>query len=153
MSKEVIFKQSCLIRKNTPELRDKLEEFGYKIPLCNSYYEGRKRGLLCRPNLAIGVPDDCADFNLDEYLKNNPQIIDCGKNEDLFLAIAALRDDSDKYQFFVLDEDIPGNKKVTFILNIRYKWYVDGEHEYRLNRFNALGHKATINELINHFKK
>lgn len=151
MSKEVIFKQSCLIRRNTPELRDKISDLGYKIAP-HQYFEERKRGILCRPALAVGVLDDCTDFNLDEYLKNNPQIIDCGKNEDLFLAIAALRDDSDRYQFFVLDEDIPGNKKGKFILNIRDKWYVDGEHEYRLNRFNALGHKATVEELINYFK-
>ncbi len=26
--------------------------------------------------------------------------VDCGTNEDLFLAIAALRDDTDKYQWF-----------------------------------------------------
>lgn len=30
MSKEIIFKQSCLIRKNTSELRDKLSDLGYK---------------------------------------------------------------------------------------------------------------------------
>lgn len=151
MSKEIVFKQSCLIRKNTPELRDKLSDLGYKVHKL-SETEDREYGILCNGKVAVGIPDNCREFNLDEYLKNNPQIIDCGKNEDLFLAIAALRDDSDRYQFFVLDEDIPGNKKGKFILNIRDKWYVDGEHEYRLNRFNALGHKATVEELINYFK-
>lgn len=149
MSKEVIFKQSCLIRKNTPELRDKLEEFGYKIPLCSSYYEGRKRGLLCRPNLAIGIPDDCDDFNLDEYLKNNPHIIDCGTNEKLFLALAALRDDSDINQLF------KNNECDEFI-----KCDYDEFHLFTFNPLDALDnndlsvyyHKATVKELIEHFK-
>lgn len=103
MSKEVIFKQSCLIRKNTPGLRGKLSDLGYKIAP-HQYFEERKRGILCRPALAVGVPDDCTDFSLDEYLKNNPQIIDCGTNEALFLALADLRDDSDYMQYFIAAE-------------------------------------------------
>ena len=144
-----MFTNSCIILKNTKHLRDKLEEFGYKIPLCYSYYEGRKRGLLCRPNLAIGVPEDCDDFNLDEYLKNNPYIINCGTNEDLFLALAALRNDSDKYQFFTDGIHWEIYPLEGFINNdmIR-KWEL---------RYNELGvkyklHKATVQELIQHFK-
>lgn len=140
MSKEIIFKQTCLIRKNTPELREKLSDLGYKIAPYQ-YFEERKRGILCRPALAVGVPDDCTDFNLDEYLKNNPQIIDCGKNEDLFLAIAALRDDSDIYQWFVV-EGVDGKK---FIRSVENSFTYDAAHN--------VWHKATVEELINYFKK
>lgn len=143
-----MFTNSCIILKNTKHLRDKLEEFGYKIPLCYSYYEGRKRGLLCRPNLAIGVPEDCDDFNLDEYLKNNPHIIDCGTNEDLFLALAALMVDEDYMQFFTDGKD--------FILCDRQNW-IDMYYtlcsggKYTMDELDKF-HKATVQELIQHFK-
>ena len=32
---------------------------------------------------------------------NHPHCIDCGTNEELFLAIAALRDDTDRDQWFI----------------------------------------------------
>lgn len=143
-----MFTNSCIILKNTKYLRDKLEKFGYKIPLCYSYYEGRKRGLLCRPNLAIGVPDDCDDFNLDEYLKNNPHIIDCGTNEDLFLAIAALMDDEDYMQWFTNGKD--------FILCDRQDWIdmystLSSGGKYTMDELD-LFHKADAQELIQYFK-
>lgn len=143
-----MFTNSCIVLKNTKSLRDKLEEFGYKIPLCSSYYEGRKRGLLCRPNLAIGVPEDCDDFNLDEYLKNNPHIIDCGTNEDLFLALAASMDDEGYMQFFTDGKD--------FILCDRQDWIdmystLCSGGKYTMEELDKF-HKATAQELIQHFK-
>lgn len=149
MSKEIVFKQSCLIRRNTPELRDKLSYLGYKIAQ-HQYFEERKRGILCRPALAIGVPDDCPDFNLDEYLKNNPQIIDCWTNEALFLAIAALRDDSDKNQWFVYDDkdDNPDERQIL--------WFICDEDKIEDDMWHDQAyldcHKATVEELIEHFK-
>lgn len=148
MSKEVIFKQSCLIRKNTHELMDKLSYLGYKIAKL-SETEGRKYGILCNGKVAVGIPENRHEFNLDEYLKNNPQIIDCGKNEDLFLAIAALRDDSDIYQLFKNNE-CDGFVKCDY----------DEFHLFKFNPLDALDHndlsiyyhKATVEELIEHFK-
>lgn len=149
MSKEVVFKQSCLIRKNTPGLRDKLSDLGYKVHRL-SETEDREYGILCNGKVAVGIPDNCREFNLDKYLKNNPQIIDCGKDEDLFLAIAALRDDSDIHQWF----------KSNFV-NEFIKCDYDEFHLFTFNPLDALDHndlsiyyhKATIKELIDHFKK
>lgn len=74
--------------------------------------------------------------------------IDCGVNEELFLAIASLRDDTNYMQWFVCTSD--------------YKEY-DGK-EWKVGDFdlntcpddfdNILPHwrKATVNELIEHFK-
>lgn len=147
MSKEVIFKQSCLIRKNTPELRDKLSYLGYKIAKL-SETEGRKYGILCNRKVALGIPYDCPDFNLDEYLKNNPRIIDCGTNKELFLALAALRDDSDYMQYFVC-----GN---SFVLCDREGWLdmysvLHSGGKYSIEELDN-AHKATVEELIEHFK-
>lgn len=75
--------------------------------------------------------------------------IDCGTNEELFLAIAALRDDTNYMQWFVCTSD--------------YKEF-DGK-EWKVGDFdlntcpddfdNILPHwrKATVNELIEHFKE
>lgn len=91
-----MFIQSCLIRKNTKELVDKIERLGYDyaengagawfIPLCELNY------------LAVNL------YSKGYYMgvngKWDDSCYDCGTNEDLFLAMAALRDDSDKYQWF-----------------------------------------------------
>lgn len=148
MSKEVIFKQSCLIRKNTPELRDKLSYLGYKIAKL-SETEGRKYGILCNGKVAVGIPENCQEFNLDEYLKNNPQIIDCGKNEELFLAIAALRDDEDVNQWHVIDIEAYTNLH-------KGDWFKatdrTGGYHVGCQIEPAYCHKATVEELIEHFK-
>ena len=77
--------------------------------------------------------------------------IDCGTNEDLFLAIAALREDSDYMQFFTDGTE--------FILCDRYDW-IDmysvlcsglsnaKDRVKELDKFQ----KATAEELIEHFK-
>ena len=87
-----MFTQSCLIRKNTKELRDKIRELGYKTAP-KPYFEGRQRGILCRPDVAIGILEDCYEFNLDKYLKDNPHIVDCGTDEELFIRLASMKDE------------------------------------------------------------
>lgn len=74
--------------------------------------------------------------------------IDCGTNELLFLAIAALRDDTDKNQWFVYP-----NENIWFICNdydINYvREYIRDSVQYA---WFHCSHKATVNELIEHFK-
>ena len=71
----------------------------------------------------------------------------CGTNEELFLAIAALRDDTDKNQWFV-------NKDGNFIFcdQNELKHVIDNSDEY-MDYCVADFHKATVKELIEHFKK
>lgn len=70
---------------------------------------------------------------------NKPHCIDCGKNIDLFLAIAALRDDTDKYQWFTNGDE----------------WFQNKQNDIEViiygpnNPINF--RKATINELMEHF--
>lgn len=144
-----MFTTPCLIRKNTENIRRVLSELGYKIAP-KQYMKERPRGILCRPNSAIGVPNDSYEYNLDEYLNNNRQIMDCGTNEDLFLAIAALRDDTDKNQWFVHNNNS----------DLFYFCDKDEFHLFSINPDDALDfyddkvnwHKATVEELIEHFK-
>ena len=135
-----MFTTPCFIRKNTKELRDKLSEFGYNrgtdkwhindnIKLFAYQYPLKKFDI---PYFVVG---DSLDLTEDGLLKN--KFIDCGENEDLFLAIAVLRDDSDFGQLFVMK---------------------DGRFEFGIISKVPLGdefgvdHKATVEELIEHFK-
>ena len=128
------FTTQCFIRKNTANIRNRLKELGY---YCNPY--------LGWHNLFTCVFGVNSVYSLDDYdtngLKEIDDIIDCGTNEELFLAIAALRDGTDKYM----------------------QWFTDGNHWYQnkisdreVERFGAGDpisyHKATVNELIEHFK-
>ena len=103
-----MFTQPCFIRKNTPELRKKLEELGYRQQ-SEEFYEF--------DFLIINHPicdfEDCGDgfglhSSVDEWMINeHPRIyedcIDCGTNEQLFLALAALRDIGGYLQWYIND--------------------------------------------------
>lgn len=88
------FTTPCFIRNNTPELRKKLEELGYKkdchLPVD---IDSSSIGVCTEEDGTFNSITDSAFPFLDK--------IDCGTNEPLFLAIAALRDDSDYMQWFV----------------------------------------------------
>lgn len=128
------FTTPCFIRKNTPELRKKLEELGYKNR--NLYFYD-----------CIGVVYDgfdCISQWMFGSIWDFADCIDCGVNEDLFLAIAALRDDTDKYQWFT-----DGNKWVLcFEIEFSTCW-VYNDIDVNLDVI----HKATVNELVEHFKE
>lgn len=127
------FTTAAFILKNTPELRDKLVRLGYKIGYERHIYDD----FLATDNdemFGIDVPyppEQCNGY------------IHCGTNEALFLAIAALRDDTDKNQWFT-----DGNL-----------WFKCGDEmcdetiKYYLNRYNREIHKASVEELIEHFKE
>lgn len=128
------FTTPCFIRKNTPELRKKLEELGYKNR--NLYFYD-----------CIGVVYDgfdCISQWMFGSIWDFADCIDCGVNEDLFLAIAALRDDTDKYQWFT-----DGDKWIQ-CSEIRFSTYW-AYNDVDINTDTI--HKATVNELIEHFKE
>jgi hypothetical protein len=135
------FLQSCLIRKNTKEIIDTLIEIGYDKP---NEYRNIFTNLLTVPSRngkgsLIALTDKCADLLL---INNGFKTIDCGTNEDLFLALASLKDDNDKNQWFIYDGN---NPKDYYIQN--GDWYMCiFEHNI------PNGHKATVEEILKHFK-
>ena len=148
------FIQPCFIRKNTPELRKKLEELGYKpsYPIFQ-YPEVFKHIAACNffGSKYYGVSDDEVSHHgeIKDAIKNRG-MIDCGTNEELFIALAALRDDTDVNQWFVMDveEYININQGDWFIATDRTK----GKHiGTQIDPMYC--HKATIEEIIEHFKK
>ena len=152
------FIQPCFIRKNTPELRKKLEELGYEPSFSiGKYPEVYKNIGVCNffGSRYYGVSDEEASRpgNIDDAIKNRG-MIDCGDNEDLFLALAALRDDSDVNQWFIAldtmyDENYHGEitvyyEKDEWLLWDYYSFMEDMPSDFR---------KATVEEIIEHFKK
>ena len=148
------FIQPCFIRKNTPELRKRLEELGYTNGAWESpHFEYPY--LMCFPNRKFGLfkgegfymTEDDYRCDGERWTYNPPkEYIDCGDNEELFIALAALRDDSDINQYFICD-------KVSFTLGKTY--YPDDYLYYQYDEFfdKQNWHKATVEELIEHFKK
>lgn len=141
-----MFTTPCFIRKNTPELQRSLRKLGYK----KSDYFDFKRGNCISTGSSSNVYCIITKEMFDDTnphttwgIKNR---VDCGTNEELFLAIAALRDDTDENQWFVYQD-------YWFICDVS-----DIEHERELSKesmqaaYFHCSHKATVNELIEHFK-
>lgn len=137
------FTTPCFIRKNTPELRNKLNKLGYfPHPTANPLYNNRNGDLHTGRGFYANLPIG--------YIEETNNAIDCGANEELFLAIAALRDDTDRGQFFVTEARLgsincPDSiiEKGSFIICCTDKW----------DSVDIPSHKASVLELIEHFKK
>lgn len=135
------FLQSCLLRLKTQEIVNKLINLGYEFPakfhnlqnLVTIPYKGHGWGTL------IALKNE----NVEEFLElNRHNTIDCGTNEDLFLALASLKDDNDKNQWFIYDGNNPKDYHIQ-----NGDWYICiFEHNI------PNGHKATVEEIIEHFK-
>ena len=122
-----MFKQNCFIRKNTKELQCKLLDIGLKRNILDDFSGN------C---LAVNYGMFITQYRLNELKEyEHNEDIDCGDNEDLFLAIAALRDDSNEHQWYT-DGTIWNFNK----LEPKYDWMIDDSW-----------HKATVEELIEHF--
>jgi hypothetical protein len=150
------FIQPCFIRKNSPELRKKLEELGYEpcyqmtihpdfyknISVC-SFFGSKYYGVT---DNEVSRPGDIADA-----IKNRG-MIDCGTNEDLFLALAALQDDTNENQWFIAqrtmwDENYNGEITVYYEENEWLMWDYYSLMEDMPSDFR----KATVEEIITHF--
>ena len=132
------FIQHCFIRKNTPELREKLEEIGRKL-LFSARYGYRKELFTMRGERGL--------VQAYNGLASTKTIIDCGTNEDMFLALAALRDDTDYMQWFIC-----GDNESMFKVDkpdMSVEKYI---HEY-MDGWDTEGYrKATAEEIVEHFK-
>lgn len=140
-----MFTTKCFIRKNTPELRGKLKKMGYQVCHCA---EGATAVFLMAVEGDIhAVHYEELDIFADEVKSGTCKLIDCGDNEQLFLALAAMRDDTDNDQLFTNGID--------------WAWFRDdtdkgglaGFDFYYLQRdMDTPLHKATIEEIMNCFQ-
>lgn len=142
------FTTSCFIRENTLELRKRLEALGYK-PLL-SIEDGECLSTASNLENYHSIPAVLFDDKDSYRTYDCAGRIDCGTNEDLFLALAALRDDTDNGQFFVFEERFVSriNPDVIIEKGTLLKCCMD---KWRMPYFPF--HKATVKELIEHFKE
>lgn len=131
-----MFTQSCFIRNANKDLIYNIMALGYK-PMYMTW-----RNNIEGNNLVL-------EYNTWHFTDsdNHPNSIDCGTNEELFLAIAALRDDNDYMQFFT-------NGIIWFLCDAqRVENSNLYDKEYKIQIKNGCDyHKATVEELIEHFK-
>ena len=143
------FIQPCFIRKNSPELRKKLEELGYEpsYPIFQ-YPEVFKHIAACNffGSKYYGVSDDEVSHHgeIKDAIKNGG-MIDCGENEDLFFALAAMRDDTDINQW-IIDE-------ANECFGDDDSWMICDKDNMNDRVVYTHYRKATVEEIIEHFKK
>lgn len=138
------FTTQCFIRKNTQELRRGLEELGYSHGKPKYYADDDNKYdfIMCNNGIFFLLSQKNHVIRNGHPLKKYGSI-DCGTNEELFLAIAALRDDTDKYQWFT-----DGDKWI-LCPEIKFSSYwVYNDIDVNTDTI----HKATVDELIEHFK-
>ena len=135
------FIQPCFIRKNTPELRKTLEALGYKAGFGNINNDSIATSSITNTYSCISM----SIFDNENHhinWKANGKRIDCGDNEDLFLALAALRDDNDYMQWFVSTKTrtrrLVGCFGQVIGMDGHYKEIVGYEWHRHENRDNAL---------------
>ena len=158
------FLYKAFIRKNSPELRTKLEDLGYtngawETPRFHypylSVWPNPKFGLFKGEGFYMTEDDYRLDGKVWEY-KPKEDVIDCGDNEQLFLAVAALRDDIDKHQWFIFEnpglyDDYPEKIWVYIFEENELEKY--RKECIKLNKPILSYHKAMVEELIQYFNK
>ena len=132
---------------NTPKLREKLEELGYRICVCAEFDDAVWLSNSVQTDSIHGI----GYFGEDELCKTQEEAlsiyenttldIDCGDNEELFFALAALRDDSDYMQWFC---DHKGGNWTLCTEKVNR-----GSREWHTE--HGILHKASAEEIIKHF--
>lgn len=124
-----MFTHSCYIKKNTKKIRNQLKKLGYKENPYKSVSNDEQWIYCNSPYFSVESP------LVIKSIEGYEETINCEDNENLFFSIAALREDTDKYQ-----------------------WFTDGNLWEMTNgdlpsKYMQLeGHKASIKELLNKFK-
>ena len=133
------FTTPAFIRKNTPELRKKLAVLGYKYDY---------RADFCHDIIYVDAERNEFFPTFSSNITDDEIAIDCGTNEELFLAIAALRDDTDDNQWFTNGKGDWGMYRDGSDGNLPGMDFFGMPNDFDLSHY----HKATVNELIEHFK-
>lgn len=149
-----MFTTPCIIGKNTPELREKLENLGYK-------YSGADDKTL---DYIITFPHKALYSIFDKWhIIKQPKVfskwIPCrADNEELFLALASLRDDTPIGSWYWFNSKLI--KRET--LELKNLSFNTAQYLPKCRDVNnpmicfcvdeKLLRKATINEIIEHFK-
>lgn len=148
-----MFTQPAFIRKNTPELQKKLEELGYKPS--RIIFDNEKLCIATAVNgeyaMYTNITEEMFDDTNPHRTWNCAGRIDCETNEEVFLSIAGMKDDTDKNQWFILDT----MDCVIESMRVREFFVCDEDDIKDMMFYDSMFlncHKATAEELINHFR-
>lgn len=144
-----MFKHKCFIRKNNEFLKETLKKLGYIELNPND-------------NETIIVTNDGHNTSYFTTIEKNSiknlgnMFIDCGISETLFLAIAAITDEHDKFQFFTTLADRYWNNLGTYSPkgSLEFCMVTDrhmGKHSL-LDNMTVPAKKSNIEELMANFK-
>lgn len=140
-----MFITNCFIRKNTPELRGKLEKMGYYVCHCT---EGATAVfLMALLGEVHAVCDEDVDMFEDEVKSGKCKLIDCWDDEQLFIALAAMRDDTDNDQLFTNGIDWAIKREAARNLGLPGFEYLTFPRDV-----DTPLHKATKEEIMNCFQ-
>lgn len=140
-----MFIKQCFIRKNNEVLRKKLRKIGY-VPFYSTddKYAKNSKGLAVN-HKPWGEPSFFHITDCNYFIKEG--FIDCGDNEKLFFALAALNDRNDYMQWFTDGKTWVLCDRDDFI-DMYSVLHSGGKYSISsLDKFK----KATDNELIKHF--
>lgn len=133
----------CFIRKNTPILRERIKKRGIDTCLCFNFKNAvwLVASILDNKVHGLGHFEDETKTQeiLDTFVRDFKDYIDCKENEELFLALISLRDDTDAWQWFI-DDNNPDYWEMT-------------EDDLPSRYMQMNGHKASVEELIDHFDR
>ena len=129
------FTTPCFIYKNTNELREKLYRLGGRSG--SNLWDIEINTLLGADKYSFRCYDN--EYGVAESLIRD-NYIDCGTNEELFLAIAALRNDIDINQWFILQYGSWGKCECESMIDM---W---GDFDEEIGE--KYPRKATVEELI-----
>lgn len=142
-------------QKNTQELRKKLEELGYKPS--RLIFDNKKLCLATGLNKYTHITNEMFDSKDPHITWNCAGRIDCGTNEELFLAIAALRNDTNMFQWFIAEsslsvsfDDAIGNDH--YFVEPKGSFFFWGIEYQNSTIISGNFRKATVDELIEYFK-
>lgn len=125
------FTVKCFVRKIDNKLINRLEKLGYK----DGYSLGIHPAVVETHTATI---PKTGEWTLAAFCDSWKDYIDCGENVELFMALAALRDDSDIFQLF---SDGYGN-------------YVKPHNEDAIIELKLGGwKKLTVNDIITYYGK
>lgn len=151
------FLTPCFVRVEDAAERKKLiewlEEIGYHVCSCCKYdgWNTLDCGPVDRGDVTFevhGVPDNDEEsgynieiFKYENSHKDRPSY-DCGDSVELFRALAAMNDDNDREQWFVVDDGFQ-EEMVCSKSDVDYD-YILSSYDHR---------KATADEIVEYFKK
>jgi hypothetical protein len=134
-----MFTTPCFIRKNTPELREKLDKLGYSPTL-----NGHGEWFIPMDELPYLETFPMSKSYMGRAGFWSISVIDCGTNEAKFLALAALRDDTDNEQWFTNGVDWAKWRDGKYMSGFEFS-YLPSSIDY------SNYHKATADDIIEHF--